>query len=87
MGLLTTAGAVADALGHTNWKLLNMAREGVVTASSLLRDDEVASSYTESAAASKTRRPRLSALTLTAEPSASAALARRSDRYGAPRGP
>lgn len=45
---LTTAGAVADALGHTNWKLLNMAREGVGdSVVALLRDDEVASSYTE----------------------------------------
>lgn len=45
---LTTAGAVADGLRHTNWQLLELAREGVHdTVAGLLRADEIAQRYTK----------------------------------------
>lgn len=45
---LTTAGAVADALTHTNWSLLELAKDGVGDrVAGLLQADEIAERYAE----------------------------------------
>jgi hypothetical protein len=45
---LTTAGAVADALAHTNWSLLDLAKDGVgAQVVALLQADEIAERYAD----------------------------------------
>src|SRR5690606_9724931 len=45
---LTTAGAVADALAHTNWQLLELAGEGIGSEIvALLQADEIARPYAD----------------------------------------